>query len=172
MKLLGEFSTTLGFYKEHPTWSVPINAKFIPYHIGIFAVTGGGKSFLARCEVIPLVIKAGYDVIIFDWAGSDYVPHFDTLITFSDISLDDDVVMSYLTLKMDYFGYLGDYKYRNNIRDAMEDVIYEEKWRKVEADQLKGFIESNVVDVLVSENRDRGGNVSSVGERYIRKFKK
>jgi len=172
MRMLGPFSFTLGFYKEHPAWPVPINVKFIPYHIGIFSVTGGGKSFLARYEVIPLLRKAGYDVLVFDWKGSDYVPYFDTVVTFSDIALDDEVAMSYLTSKMDYFGYSGDYKYRNSIRDALEDVIYEGKWRQVEVDDLRDFLESNVVGILVSENRDARGNITSYGARYIRKFKK
>ncbi len=172
MDLLGGSDFALGFYKEHPNWPVPVNARFIPYHIGIFSVTGGGKSFLARYEVIPLLRMAGYDVLIFDWKGSDYVPYFDTVVTFSDIALDDEVVLSYLTSKMDYFGYSGDYKYRNSIRDALEDVIYEGKWRQVEVEGLRSFIESNVVGVLVSENRDTRGNISSYGARYIRKFKK
>jgi len=172
MDYLGRFDFTLGYYKEHPTWPVPVNARFIPYHIGIFSVTGGGKSYLARYEVIPLLRKAGYDILIFDWKGSDYVPYFDTVITFSDIALDEEVVMSYLTSKMDYFGYSGDYKYRNSIRDALEDVIYEGKWREEPSSKVKEFIESNVVGIIASENKDVRGNLSSAGARYIRKFKK
>ncbi|MDQ1281298.1 MAG: hypothetical protein QG670_2563 [Thermoproteota archaeon] len=66
MNYLGKFDFTLGCYKEHPMWPVPVNARFIPYHMGIFSVTGGGKSFFARHEIIPLLRKAGYDVMIFD----------------------------------------------------------------------------------------------------------
>ena len=94
MDYFGAFEHTLGYYKEHPDWKVPVNAKFIPYHIGIFSVTGGGKSFLARCEVIPLLREAGYDVLIFDWKGSDYVHDFNNVVKISQIALDDDVVIS------------------------------------------------------------------------------
>ncbi len=172
MKMLGASDSTLGFYKEHPQWPIPVNVKFVPYHIGIFSVTGGGKSYLARYEVIPLLQKAGYDIIIFDWKGSDYVPYFEARVDFSDIALDDDVVMSYLVSKMDSFGYSGEYRYRNNISDALEDVIYEGKWRQVETENLREFIESNVVGILAGENRDARGNITSFGQRYIRKFKK
>jgi len=172
MGYLGSSSITIGYYKEHPSWSVPVEPKFIPYHIGVFSVTGGGKSFLARYELIPLLRKAGYDVLIFDWKGSDYVPYFENVISFSDIALDDDVVLSYLTSKMDYFGYTGEYKHRNAIRDTLEDVIYEMNWRETPAEEFKGFLQKNVIGILRSENTDRQGSVDSYGKRYIRKFHK
>lgn len=172
MKYLGTGAITIGYYKEHPSWTVPVDARFIAYHIGVFSVTGGGKSFLARYQIIPLLRKAGYDVLIFDWKGSDYVPYFDTVVTFSDIALEDDVVISYLTSKMDYFGYSGEYKYRNSIRDALEDVIYAPAWRGQAAKMLKEFLEEHVVGILRSENTDARGNLSSYGRRFIRKFKK
>ena len=81
MRYLGPNDLTIGYYKEHPSWLVPVNSRFIPYHIGVFSVTGGGKSFLARYELIPLLRKAGYDVLIFDWKGSDCVPYFDKWLT-------------------------------------------------------------------------------------------
>ena len=36
---------TIGYYEGHPNWLVPVNESFIPYHIVVFASTGGGKSF-------------------------------------------------------------------------------------------------------------------------------
>jgi hypothetical protein len=172
MDYLGVFDHTLGFYKEHPNWKVPINARFIPYHIGIFSVTGGGKSFLARCEVIPFLREAGYDVLIFDWKGSDYVPYFNDVVRISQIALDEDVVISYLLSKMDYLGYSGEYRYRNPVRDALEDIIYDGAWRKVKVENLRDFIESNAVGIIMGENRDQRGNITSYGQRCIRKLRK
>ena len=172
MGYLGQGDITIGYYKEHPNWSVPINPKFIPYHIGVFSVTGGGKSFLARYELIPLLRKAGYDVLIFDWKGSDYAPHFDKVIDFSDIALDEDVILSYLMSKMDYFGYSGEYKQKNAIRDALEDAIYETKWREAATGELKDFLQREVIAILRSEHADKQGGVDSYGIRYIRKFRK
>jgi len=172
MAYLGPSSITIGYYKEHPNWSVPIVPKFIPYHIGVFSVTGGGKSFLARYELIPLLRKAGYDALIFDWKGSDYVPYFEKVINFSDIALDEDVVVSYLTSKMDHFGYSGEYKHKNVITETLEDVIYETKWRETSLNELKEFLQKNVIGILRSEHLDRTGNIDSYGRRYIRKFRK
>ena len=39
MGYLGPNSITIGYYKEHPSWSVPIDPKFIPYHTGVFLVS-------------------------------------------------------------------------------------------------------------------------------------
>jgi len=172
MGYLGQSDITIGYYKEHPNWSVPIDSKFIPYHIGIFSVTGGGKSFLARYELIPLLRKAGYNVLIFDWKGSDYAPYFDKVIDFSDIALDEDVILSYLTSKMDHFGYSGEYKHKNAIRDALEDAVYETKWREAPASELKDFLQREVIGILRSEHMDKQGGVDSYGIRYIRKFRK
>jgi hypothetical protein len=58
-------------------WAVPFNKEFIPYHVGVFGATGSGKSRLARHLLIPLPMKAGYGVLVFDWEGVDYAPHFE-----------------------------------------------------------------------------------------------
>lgn len=79
MKYLGDQKLTVGYYKEHPTWRVSAKGEFLSYHLGVFGVTGSGKSYLARFELIPLLRKAGYDVIIFDWKGSDMCPTLRTL---------------------------------------------------------------------------------------------
>jgi len=172
MRYLGSGEFTIGFYKEHPNWKVPINEKFIPYHIGIFGVTGAGKSFLARYQVIPLLNKAGYDVVIFDWKGSDYAPYFKNRVLLNDISLDEDVVTSYLADAMDYFGFTGEKKLANPIVAAIEDVLFKGEWRKIEPDQLKLFLEAKVREVIASENRDTRGNLSQWGRLYLTKFER
>jgi hypothetical protein len=59
MSILGSTSSTVGYYKDHPNWKVPINPAFICYHMGIFAATGAGKSLLTRYEIIPFIRAAG-----------------------------------------------------------------------------------------------------------------
>ncbi len=173
MEYLGDHPLKIGYYKEHPDWPVPIDERFIPYHIGVFAVTGGGKSFLARCELIPLLGKAGYNAIIFDWKGSDYAPFYkDSVVNFADIALDDDVVVNYLASKMDYFGFGGDYRHNNQIVDALEDVVYKGDWRDLSTSMLLDYLEHEVVSTLESENIDAKGSLSAYGRRYIRKFRK
>jgi len=170
MRYLGPGEFSIGFYKEHPNWSVPINEKFIPYHIGIFGVTGAGKSFLARYQVIPLLNKAGYDVIIFDWKGSDYAPYFKDSIVLRDIVLDEEVVTSYLADAMDYFGFTGEKKSINPIVAALEDVLFNGDWRKAQPGQVKLFLETKVKEAIANENRDARGNLTQWGRLYLTKF--
>jgi len=96
MTSLGTSCGSVGYYKDHPSWEVPMLEKFIPYHIGVFATTGGGKSLLTRYQIIPFLQKAGYDVIIIDWKGSDYTPYFKAKFSMSDLALDEEGVVEYL----------------------------------------------------------------------------
>lgn len=76
MAILGDPASTIGYYKDHPSWRVPINPSYICYPMGVFASTGAGKSLLTRHEIIPFIRAAGYKMLIFDWKGSDYAPYF------------------------------------------------------------------------------------------------
>lgn len=173
MKYLGKEDFTIGHYKEHPNWRVPINEAYIPYHIGVFGVTGSGKSCLARYELIPLLRKAGYSVLVFDWKGTDYAPYYRDVVEFDQIGLDEDTIVNYLTSKMDYFGYYsGEYKYRNPIREALETVIYDGEWRSVPTEALKEHLLRKVVEILRSESVTKEGTISGYGRAAIRKFSK
>ncbi|RLF13843.1 MAG: hypothetical protein DRJ97_07305, partial [Thermoprotei archaeon] len=35
-----------GFLVREPSWNIPFDPSFIPYHIGVFGATGSGKSYL------------------------------------------------------------------------------------------------------------------------------
>lgn len=164
---------TLGHYRDKPTWAIPIDPSFLCYHVGVFSSTGSGKSFLARYQLIPTLTRAGYDTIVFDWKGSDYVPHFKTALDFTKIALDEDTITSYLTSKMNYFGFYGEGKQRNSIRTALDEVIYEGTWRQHKIpEQLRQFLKNTVSEHIRAENLDRGGLVSSYGREYIRKFER
>ena len=65
----------VGHYKDRRKWKVPVLKRYIPYHIGVFCVTGWGKTSLVRCKIIPLLRRAGYGVLVFDWKGDDYAPY-------------------------------------------------------------------------------------------------
>jgi DNA helicase HerA-like ATPase len=174
MNILGSIENTIGYYKDHPNWKVPTNPDFICYHMGIFAATGAGKSLLTRYELIPFIRKAGYKVLIFDWKGSDYAPHFSCKYELSGIGLEDDVVVEYLSSAMDDFGYfIGSYAERNPIRMALETVIYDGQWRNIEdPEKLRSYLEAEVTKEIGSDCLDSLGNVNQYGQRNIRKFKK
>ncbi|MHA1289061.1 MAG: ATP-binding protein [Candidatus Thorarchaeota archaeon] len=175
MRILGSTSHSIGYYKDHPGWKVPLNPEFICYHIGVFASTGAGKSLLTRYEIIPFIRSAGYNVLIFDWKGSDYTPFFSSSFEISDLGLDDDVVVEYLCASMDYFGYYSSSMIeRNPIKAALETVIYESSWRNLDdPEKLRRHLQNRVKSEIEKENIDaRTGSVSYWGRNYVRRFEK
>jgi len=109
------------YLEGHERWRIPILKEFIPYHVGIFGSTGSGKSWLARCVLTDFYRRCGYDVLILDWSGTDYVPYFEgRVVSITDIALDAESI----------FAYLNDLSYKfgdnPNIKDAFDEFI--ENW--------------------------------------------
>jgi len=127
MRYLCDSSLTIGHYWAEPRWKVPVLKQYINYHIGIFGVTGSGKSYLARYEVIPLLRKAGYSVIVMDWKGSDYAPYFDHTIPLDEIRVDDSTVLRYFSQLTKNFGYLE--REENPVSMAVERALRTTEWR-------------------------------------------
>ena len=172
---LGSTPNSIGYYKDQPNWRVPINPQFTCYHIGVFASTGAGKSLLTRYQIIPFAQSAGYNVLIFDWKGSDYAPFFSNTFKISDLGLDDDVVIEYLCSAMDYFGYYsGSMIERNPIKAALETVIYAGTWRELDtAEKLRQHLLVKVKTEIEKEQLDhKTGKISYWGRNYIRRFEK
>ncbi len=111
-----------GFLAREKNWPIPFDKRFIPYHIGVFGATGSGKSFLARYLLIPLLKRAGYGVLVLDWAGVDYAPYFEEVVSISDVKRDLDSVISYIIEKTRRFGYRQE---PNILTEALEEVITE-----------------------------------------------
>ena len=174
MANLGSTPNSIGYYKDHPNWKVPINPQFICYHMGVFASTGAGKSLLTRYQIIPFIKSAGYDVIIFDWKGSDYAPCFPHTLDISDLGLDDDIVVEYLCSAMDNFGYYAASMIEKNpIKAALENAIYGGSWRTLgTTEELRQHILSKVTAEIVSDQTDSAGKISYYGKNYVRKFEK
>jgi len=165
---------TIGYYKDMKPWKVPYDPEYIPYHIGVFGVTGSGKSFLARYQLIPVFRQSGMDVIVFDWKGSDYAPfyHEDQVVKLKGVYLDEDVVYQYMLSRMDYFGFTGERKYKNDAAEALEEVIMEGEWRNKSPSEMKQFLEAKAVPIIEEANRDRTGGLTVYGKMYVRKFKR
>ena len=152
MSILGLTSSTIGYYKDHPNWKVPINPDFICYHMGEFA--NWCRKIIARAiEIIPFIKAAGYKVLIFDWKGSDYAPHFSCRFEISDLGLDDKGVVDYLCSAMDHFGYYQrEMMERNQIKNALETVIYEGKWRQhQDPESLAEFLKTRVSEEIAGK---------------------
>ena len=127
MKYLGKSDLLIGHYWAEPRWKVPVLKQYINYHIGIFGVTGSGKSYLARYEVIPLLRRAGYSVIVMDWKGSDYAPYFEHAIPLDKIKVDDSTVLRYFSHLTKNFGYYD--REDNPVSAAVERALRTTDWR-------------------------------------------
>lgn len=127
MYLLGETKLTIGHYWGKPGWKVPVLKEYINYHIGVFGVTGSGKSYLTRYEIIPLLRKAGYDVIVMDWKGSDYAPYFEESIMLDEIKIDNATVIRYFSSQTKHFGYHD--REENPVATAVETALRQVEWR-------------------------------------------
>ncbi|MBM3897964.1 MAG: DUF87 domain-containing protein [Thaumarchaeota archaeon] len=157
---------TMAHYEGHPNWKVPVQAKFIPYHIGIFASTGGGKSYLARHQVIPLLERTGYSVLILDWKGRDYAPYYpkSNVLSISELAFDPDTVARYLVKKMGNFGYYGS---SGSVIQAVEEVILLDKWRGLSPDEFKQMLETSVIRE-VNPNKVTSGKPREEEQRFRR----
>jgi hypothetical protein len=175
MSYLGISQGSVGYYKDHPNWIVPMNANFIPYHIGVFATTGAGKSLLTRHQIVPFLQNAKYDVLVIDWKGSDYAPFAKSKFTMADLALDDENVADYLRAAMNDFGYYVSHMIeRNPIRSALEEVILEREWRKHKTPaELRNYLENEVAERIAAEHTKEGANAPDYyGKQYIARFKK
>ncbi len=148
---------TVGCYEGHPSWLVPVDETFIPYHIGVFASTGGGKSFLARFQLIPMFLNAGFDVLVLDWKGRDYAPYYQkqNTISISEIALDPETVVSYLCKKMGNFGYSGQ-QARGTVTQALEEFTYSESWRGLSVEEFRRVLYTTVSKSLNPKNLGSG----------------
>jgi len=107
------------YLEGHPSWKVPFDKIFLPYHVGVYGSTGCGKSWFTRYILIPLYRKAGYKVLILDWSGTDYAPLMknDEVIKLSEIALDEESILSYFQDKT--FGFA-----RNDVvKDCFDEFL-------------------------------------------------
>ncbi|MCS7145256.1 MAG: DUF87 domain-containing protein [Nitrososphaerota archaeon] len=168
MKLFGNIKNVIGYYAlGAPLWKVPTLTEYIPHHIGVFGVTGSGKSFLCRYELIPLLRRAGYDVLIFDWKGSDYAPFYpDSVINMGDIKLDEASIFGYLAERLDKF---GGGRIAETLLRYLEEALSEGSWRGSDPTETKSRLLAAVERNIWGENTDRSGNLNEWGQRYLRR---
>jgi len=158
MSYLGRHSITIGHYSGEVGWKVPLLEEYISYHIGVYGSTGSGKSFLCRYELIPVLRKAGYDVLVFDWKGSDYAPYLPHTISLRDIELDEEAVLSFLESKADYFG-RGEMG--QNISNYLEEALSKSEWRKLPPEKLGEELKQAIARNIIVDNPPPKGKETS-----------
>ena len=101
----------VGTHKYSTDVEIPLDPKYVQYHIGVFGATGMGKSRLVKVLVDEIVQKTEYAVIVFDHTGMDYTVFYpDTTISSLEIELGPlgiaDFFMKKLRLSEYYTTYL------------------------------------------------------------------
>ncbi|MEM0065441.1 MAG: ATP-binding protein [Sulfolobales archaeon] len=66
---------TIGEHKYSGV-KVPLNPKYLPYHIGVVGATGTGKSRLVKALIDEVLSKTDWKVIVFDHSGVDYTSYY------------------------------------------------------------------------------------------------
>ena len=151
----------------HPTWRVPADAQYIPYHVGVFGATGTGKSWFTRHVLIPFYMKNGYKVIVLDWSGEDYSPYFNS-IHISEIAQDELSIMEYFSKITEGFG-------RNdNVRDAFDEYVmgWESKIKgkdpKSIYEELRNFVYNHINGIRRDDWR---GSAERAANRVFRRLR-
>jgi len=151
MRLLYKSDFTIGYYANgHKSWTIPLMAEYLSHHIGVFGVTGSGKSFLCKYQLIPVLRKYGYDVLVLDWKGSDYAPYYpDNVISMGDVELDYNAVVSYLAEVMSYLGVreTGS-RTGSRIVNYLEQVVWTTEWKGRNVDETKEKLKQNLLRVI------------------------
>ncbi|MCS7143090.1 MAG: ATP-binding protein [Aigarchaeota archaeon] len=136
VRFLSDKGVKIGYYATgFKTWKVPLNHEYISHHIGVFGITGSGKSYLCRYELIPLLRKVGYDVLIFDWKGDDFARFYKSVISIKDIKLDESTVYRLMIKKFENFGQ----KYESSLpaHIFLQEIIKSNEWKRATASDTK-----------------------------------
>lgn len=100
----------LGHHKYTSGLEIPLDPRYIPYHIGVFGATGMGKSRLVKVLIDEIITKTNYAVIVFDHTGMDYTQFYlDSTVESLKVRLDPLTLSMWLVKKLRLSEYLVDY---------------------------------------------------------------
>ncbi len=146
----------------HEYWKIPFDTSFLTYHIGVFGATGSGKSWLTRYVIIPVLLEAGFKVLVLDWSGEDYAPYFkDEAVPISRLKLDEEAVVRYVMEKAEHFGYAGQSRDSNPVKEALEDYVsrrWEEVCQKKPEEifvDMRNYLDNSVRQAPIREDQKR-----------------
>jgi len=152
---------------KYSGWAIPLDPRYISYHVGVFGATGVGKSRLVRALVCELA-KLGYPVVVFDHTGIDYAPYFNEVVHSSRISIPPHIIASVLAKKANLsWQSFGEYLEIASITYAMQKAQRDPQTGKPIGWSKEGFLAH-----LRGQMRKLGSKESSVEkvELFIRYF--
>ncbi|MEM1527939.1 MAG: ATP-binding protein [Sulfolobales archaeon] len=86
---------TIGEHKYSGV-KVPLNPKYLPYHIGVVGATGTGKSRLVKALIDEVLSKTDWKVIVFDHSGVDYTSYYPHNVVDASLVMPDPVTLGEL----------------------------------------------------------------------------
>ncbi len=153
-----------GFLVREPSWTIPFDPSFIPYHIGVFGATGSGKSYLTRFLLIPLLQRAGYGILVLDWAGMDYAPFFNqgSVTSITEVESSYDAFYSFLLERARNFGYRGE----STLTTALEEVLAEH-WPSLRGSSTPGELLEELKRLTEDKLREEAAKGDQRSRRWI-----
>ena len=162
------------YLEGHPSWKIPFDKSFLPYHVGVYGSTGCGKSWFTRYILVPLYRRAGYKVLLLDWSGTDYVPLLkrEEVIRMTEIALDEESVLSYFQDKT--FGFSKNDFIKDFFDEFIEGWINRVKEARLNSEnpaehlynELKSHIEESIWNI------DRKSSRTAAQRAFRRIFRK
>jgi intein/homing endonuclease len=160
-------------YQERSSWLIPAETRYLNYHVGIFGSTGCGKSYLARFSLIPMFLEAKYRVLVLDWSGVDYAPFYgDRTTLIRDVALDEAAVVDYLATKMQHFGYRGQYRTDNPIRDELEDFVGDDWQARITKGVTPKALRASLHDSVLAGLQASAGTKATLLQGWTRSFER
>ncbi|MHA1616484.1 MAG: ATP-binding protein [Candidatus Njordarchaeales archaeon] len=144
----------LGNHKYTEGLEIPLDPRYIKYHIGIFGATGMGKSRLVKALVDEILEKTNYSVIIFDHTGMDYTTFYpDSTLDSFKIKLDPLAFADWLKAKLRAPPTLASYL-EAAAPEALENILqqdFENRTKQLTLDTLMGTTEQLRKEEIVYE---------------------
>ncbi|MHA1590028.1 MAG: ATP-binding protein [Candidatus Njordarchaeales archaeon] len=142
----------IGSHKYTEGLEIPLDPRYIKYHIGVFGATGMGKSRLVKALVDEILEKTEYAVIIFDHTGMDYAEFYpDTTLSSFDVKLDPLAFADWLSAKLRAPTTLASYL-ETSAPEALESIKREDvqnKSKQITLDSLVGGYEPPKIEEIV-----------------------
>ncbi len=152
----------------HPTWRVPADKFYVPYHVGVFGATGTGKSWFTRYVLIPFYIRCGLRVLVLDWSGSDYVPYYEDVVPISEVAQDEISILKYLS------GITDKFAGNASMQDVFDQLVcsWHDLLNRVHTcDELYEEIQRYIRQYIDQVDKRWRSNAERASDRIFRKLK-
>ncbi|MEM1931540.1 MAG: ATP-binding protein [Sulfolobales archaeon] len=75
---------------------IPLDPKYLSYHIGVVGATGTGKSRLVKALIDEVLTKTDWKVVVFDHSGVDYTYYYPSNVVDASLVMPDPITLGEL----------------------------------------------------------------------------